>query len=711
MASERTKDQEIVCTAHERFQRAMDFEGDFRKLFTDDMKFCNADSDNGYQWPDAMRTKRNEDAKPCLTINKTRQHALMVINEAKENKPSVRVSAVGGQASYDSAQVFEGLVRHIEYQSNATDAYDTALEFQVKAGIGYWRVITDYVDDKSFDQDLFIRRIRNPLSVVMDPDIKETDGSDQKWCFIFDDMKRDDFDRKYPDYKDVVGDMALGQTGAAAYTSWVNKDTIRVAEYYYIEYEKDTLIALPVPGADGMPVIQEVLHSVIKETMPDLAKIAMKDKGIRKRQIDKPSVKWCIIAGDQIVERSTWLGSTVPVVRAVGEEAIIDGKLDRKGHVRNLKDPQRMYNYWSSSAVEHVALQTKTPYVAGARAIEGYESYWETANTENHSHLPYNDIDDQGNALAAPQRIDPPVMSQAYIQGQMSAAEEFKMASGQNDPLMGAPSNEISGVAIGKRSKQADRSTMHFRDNLAKAVRYTGKILIEAIPLVYDTPRTIRILAEDGSDDTVQIDPGMNQAMAKQQKPDQSGVDRIFNPSVGKYEVVADTGPSYVSKRDEAFDALSVLAAADPTFMTTAGDLYFKTAPFPLADELAERYQNIIPANVRGEGPSPELQQATQQVEQLTSQLQAALQAAADAERKADNKEKETEIKAFEATTKRLEAFMDKLGPIEAAVVSLQSVQAATAQPLPAEQQESPTELPGLQQEISPMQANQQFVQ
>lgn len=159
------KDDEIVRIAKERFQRAMDFEGDFRKLFTDDLKFCHADSDNGYQWPETMRNRRTEDAKPCLTINKTRQHALMVINEAKENKPSVRVSAVGGEASYESAQVLEGVIRHIEYQSNAADAYDTALEFQVEGGIGYWRVVTDYVNDNSFDQELFIRRIRNPLSV------------------------------------------------------------------------------------------------------------------------------------------------------------------------------------------------------------------------------------------------------------------------------------------------------------------------------------------------------------------------------------------------------------------------------------------------------------------------------------------------------------------------------------------------------------------
>jgi hypothetical protein len=704
--SEATDDEKLVIEAHARFDQCEDFEGDFRKLFTDDLKFVSADSDNGYQWPDAMRLQRQSNAKPCLTINKTRQHALMVINEAKENRPSVKVNAVGGDASYESAQVYEGVIRHIEYQSNATDAYDTALDFQVKTGIGYWRVVTEYAGDDSFDQELFIRRIRNPLSVYLDPDIKEMDGSDAKFGFIFDDMRREDFDRKYPTFKDQVATSVFGQS-----SNWCTKDTVRVAEYYYVDYEKDTLIALPMPQQNPDGTVGEVLEmialSALRESMPDLAKVAMKDKTIQKRPIQRQKVLWCLIAGDQIIDRSEWVGSTIPIVRVVGEECMIDGKLDRKGHVRNLKDPQRMYNYWSSSATEHVALQTKTPYVAGARSIEGFEPYWENANTENSAYLPYNDVDDQGNPLLPPQRAEAPVMSQAYMSGMQVAAEEMKMVSGQNDALMGAPSNEISGIAIGKRSKQGVQSTMQYRDNQAKAIRYTGKILIEAIPRVYDTPRTIRILAEDGSDDTVQIDPTQEQPMVESKKQDGTdGVNRAFNPAMGKYEVIADTGPNYSSKREEAFDAMTSIAMADPTFLQKAGDLYFKAGDFAMADELSERYKNSIPAEIRGEAPPPEqqmlqeqLDQAGQQIQQLQAQLAAAMQTAADFDKKAENKDKETEINAFKATTDRLKALIDKMDPAQAALLAAQAVSQSLADPMPVDQQA----LPEMQQ-IPPMQ-------
>lgn len=691
--SEADDDTKLVIEAKERFKRCQDFEAEYRTRALEDLKFVHGDSDNGYQWPDAMRTQRNSDAKPCLTINKTRQHALMVINEAKENRPSVKVNAVGGDASYESAQVYEGVIRHIEYQSNAADAYDTGLEFQVWIGLGYWRVMTEYAGDDSFDQELFIRRVRNPLSVYLDPDIKEVDGSDAKFGFIFDDMKREDFDRKYPRFKDTVARGTLGEHDA-----WNTEDTVRVAEYYYITYDKDTLIALPMPTLEGGEQLTMITLSELRQAMPELAKVAMADRTIKKRAIEKPKVLWCLLGGDQVIDRSEWVGSTIPIVRVVGEECMIDGRLDRKGHVRNLKDPQRMYNYWSSSAVEHVALQTKTPYIAGARAIEGYESYWENANTENSAYLPYNDTDEQGNLITPPQRSEAPVMSQAYLQGMQASAEEMKMVSGQNDALMGAPSNEISGVAIVKRTKQSAQSTMQYRDNQAKAIRYTGKILIEAIPKVYDTERTIRILAEDGSDDSVKIDPKQQQPMTETPKNDGTdGVNRAFNPAMGKYEVLADTGPNYASKREEAFDAMTAIAMNDPSFMGIAGDLYMKSGDFALADELSERYKNVIPASTRGEGPSPteqqlqqQLQQGQQQVQQLQAQLAAALQAAADNDKKASDKDKANEINAFKATTDRIEALLSKLDPLQAAILASQSVHQAMKDPEPISEHQEP---------------------
>src|SRR6516162_5892748 len=205
-----------------------DWESNARKLWLDDIKFANADSDNGYQWPNAIRRNRDVEEKPCLTINKARQHALQIINDAKKNKPAIKLMATGNGATKESADCLSSLVRYIEYHSKASVAYDTATEFQVTGGIGYLRVATDYTDDNNFDQDIYIRRVSDPLTIFLDPAAKELDKSDMRYAFVFDDIPLDEFEQMYPEYKDYfVTAAALGNE-----QDWVQHEKVRVAEYF-----------------------------------------------------------------------------------------------------------------------------------------------------------------------------------------------------------------------------------------------------------------------------------------------------------------------------------------------------------------------------------------------------------------------------------------------------------------------------------------------
>lgn len=293
-------EDEIITEAHERFKRCEDFEADSRVLFIEDVRFCNADSDNKYQWPSALSRSRELDARPCLTINKTRQHVLMIQNEIKQNLPSVKISATGGDASYDSAQIFEGVVRYIEYNSNATDAYDTAMTHQVQGGIGYWRIVTDYKDEDSFDQEIFIRRIKDPMSVYLDIDAKEADSSDAKYGFIFDNLTIDEFQRRYPKHKDI-GDRAVFNDG----NSWIDKDMIRVAEYYYCEYKTDWLVALPIRDPQTQEPIPGQYDTMRLSEIPPQLRQSIKDsEDIKKRKIEARHWKWCMIASNEKIGRA-----------------------------------------------------------------------------------------------------------------------------------------------------------------------------------------------------------------------------------------------------------------------------------------------------------------------------------------------------------------------------------------------------------------------
>lgn len=187
-----TRKGTIVAKAKKRFARCEEWESEQRKLFEEDLKFANGNPANKYQWPNEVWLNGGNDGtagKPRLTVNKVRQHNLQIINDARQNKPGVNIRPTGGEATFDAAQVYEGVVRSIEKNSRAEQAYDTATYFQVTAGIGYVRLTTDYVSDDTFDQDIFIRRIPNPLNVYLDPDIREVDGSDAKFGFVFEDIQ------------------------------------------------------------------------------------------------------------------------------------------------------------------------------------------------------------------------------------------------------------------------------------------------------------------------------------------------------------------------------------------------------------------------------------------------------------------------------------------------------------------------------------------
>lgn len=642
-------ENKLISQAKDDFKTGYDWEANARLNFEYDYKFANGDTHNKYQWDNDLVMARQLDDKPCLTINKVQQHNLMVINDAKQNKPGVRIRPVGDDASFEGAQIFQELIYHIEYISSAENVYDSATSFQVQAGWGYWRIDTDYINDKTFDQEIYIRHIKDPRSVYLDPDINEIDGADARWGIIFEDMDKELFKKKYPKFADVMGSSTLGNKG----DGWLTESQVRIALYYYKEEKEDKLVHWI--GQDGIQVIskkselddrQKIFYQAIKKESQAKELLQFKERAIITNDIH-----WVKIAGDRVIEGPTkWLGSTIPIVRLVGTETVIDGILDRKGHTRALINAQQIYNFMSSSNVEFIATQSKTPWVAPSAAIEGFEEYYKTANRVNHSYLPYNAYDDDGQQLQAPVRNSAINSGNGYVQQMQVAQNELMMASGQYQAQMGENENAKSGVAINARQRQGDRATYHFIDNLAIAVRRTGKILVDLIPKVYDTPRVKKILAQDGTRMNVKIDTDAGAELQNTTDPNNPAMDNgqkiteyVFNPDFGQYDIQADTGPSFATKRMETAAALIDMAKADENFMKIGGDILMKNLDFAGADILALRYGNLIPPQVKGEGLPPEVEQVMSQSAEMIQMLQGKL---VEAEQKIKDKDKELTIKA-----------------------------------------------------------------
>lgn len=651
-------DDKLIREAKKRFKRCAEWESTWRQRFIADIKFANADARNMYQWPQVLMDARGYgggDERPCLTVNKTRQHNLQIINDGRQNKTAVRIKPVGDGATYEAAQVMEGIVRHIEYISNAQTVYTNASKFQVQGGIGYVRLVTDYVDDSSFDQDIFIRPVDDPLAIYLDPDFKEADGCDTRFGFVFADIDKDEFKAKYPKLAlSVTTTSVLGNDE----DGWISVDKVRVAEYYYRTEVPDELIVFTAPDGTKLPVKRSELRGMTGELKAAFDQ-QLADPATKRRPIKGHEVKWVKIAGDQIIERADCIFDTIPIVPCIGEKTVIDGEMDMKGHTRSLIDPQNMYNYHASAQVEFVGVQSKTRFLASMRSIADLDSYWGRANLDNLPFIPFNDIDDGGRDIAPPTPLPAPSASPAYQAGMENAANDMMLVSGQYQAMMGEPSNEKSGKAIQARQRQGENATYHYIDNQATMIRRIGKMCIQAMPKIYDTPRIIKILGEDGTDSDVFLDPDAENAFQKRVTQDQESAEQIvMNPTIGRYDVMSDPGPDFATRRQEAFNALSQIAAQNPELMAVIGDLVLLAADFPLADEAAERLKRMVPAQALGDGPNPQVEALQKQLDTYQKLIGSLSVKVQQLQSKSVDRDAQKDVNVYKAITDRLDTLM-----------------------------------------------------
>jgi hypothetical protein len=689
-----------------RYTMAIAAYSDSREDELDDLRFMAGSPDNQWQWPaDVLATRgavqgQTINARPCLTINKLPQHVRQVTNEQRQNRPSGKVIPADDKADVQVAEIYDGMVRHIEYMSDADVAYDTACENQVTYGEGYIRVLTEYCDEDTFDQDLRIGRVRNSFSVYMDPMSQDPTGADAEWCFITQDITKQEYEREYPNAAPLSSILASG-VGDQYLSQWLTEDTLRIAEYFYYKHEDATLNLYPGNQSyfDGSPEDKQMK--------------AMGLKPVKSRRVDRKKVMWMKTNGFESLEEREWAGKYIPVVRVIGNEFEVEGQIYISGLVRNAKDAQRMYNYWTSQEAEMLALAPKAPFIGYGGQFEGYEMQWKTANTTNWPYLEVNpDVTDgMGAVLPLPQRAAPPLPQTGLIQAKMGASDDIKSTTGQYDSSLGATSNERSGRAILAREKQGDTGTYHYVDNLARAIRHITRQLVDMIPKIYDTERIARIVGLDGEVDMVKINPQQPNPV-NEIRDVNTGIliEKIYNPGVGRYDVVVTTGPSYMTKRQEAMDAMSQILQGNPQLWSVAGDLFVKNMDWPGSEELAARLAKTIDPKLLEDGDKdPALQAAEQQMQAMGAELDQMAQMMQNFQKSVEvqdleRKNFEAEIKAYQAETQRISAVSAGMTAEQIQDIVMGTIAAAldTGDLVGQELQREPIEIPP--EALAPMQ-------
>ena len=559
-------DAEIIELARETFSRAQEREEDTRTEGLDDLKFARL----GIQWPEKIKREREAEGRPCLTINKLPAFIRQVVNDARQNKPAIVVNPADDAADPETAEIINGLIRNIEVSSDADIATDTAIESAVSNGFGYFR-INIAEDDRSGVKDIVFERIANPFSVFADPYSETADSSDWNTALVATTLSKAAFELQYKG-KEAVDWDGEGYVGLGA--PWIDDDQVMVAEFWHRVPAESAVYSL----SDGT----EVEEDWIKENGEYLQQvgIAVVEKSVRKYK----KVTQYVLTGAEIIETIEWPGCFIPIVPVYGDEINVEGKRYFRSLINPAKDAQRQHNYWRTMATELVALAPKAPWLIEEGGAIG-PAKWATANTVSHAYLEYK------KGYAKPERQMFSGVPAGALQEALSAADDMKAIIGIYDAALGARSNETSGTAINARKRESDVSTFHFIDNLSRSIRHAGRVVIDLIQKVYTTERIVRVLGEDMKPRNVQLAPGGQGEQQGQEQGEEGSLTRVFDVSVGKYDLVVKAGPSYSSLREETRAELVEIIRSVPESASILGPMYLRHSDWPGADEAADKLE------------------------------------------------------------------------------------------------------------------------
>lgn len=574
---------DIAKEARERLDESHHADRDNRIAALEDMRHVA-----GFQWTDAARAERA--GRPIVTINRSSQFLRQVSNPIRQNMPTIKVEPDRDDDS-DMAEIANGLLRRIQYNSSAGHVYAQSVEHMVSCGIGWFRIDHKYLDNESFNQEIIIKRVFDPLSIYPDPSSREPDRSDMGFCLVTEMIPRETFKQRYKKARDESF-PAPSDMGSTNGIPWTSGDNVRIAEYWKRKSHKKTLA---------------LLHDdrVIDITDMDEARVrAMVADGfiVNTRDVDGFKPTMTLVSGEeQIADTYECPSQWIPIVPVVGSEIPLANGVYRHGLIRFQREPQQLHNYAMSVLMESFGLQPKAPILGTEKQIGPYKALWDKSNRSPTPYLLYGHDE---RAAGPPQRLDPAPLNQSAVAIAQMMSDDMKATTGIYDAALGAKSNETSGVAIAQREEQGNQATFHFVDNLEHSLEHAGRIILEMIPKIYDTHRTLKIIGDDDTEKAVEV----NKPMIRFGNMDLKHND-LSQMKFQSVRVVL--GPSYASRRAETVQNLINLVQALPQVGQVGADFIVKNMDFEGNEQMAERLRSLLPPQVL-QAENPEQAQAMQ---------------------------------------------------------------------------------------------------
>lgn len=575
----------ITEEVQKRYKMAYDYYQDQWNQSLEDHEFCDIDK----QWSEVDKQRRGN--RPILTIDRTSKFLNQIANDQRQNRQSIDVHPVDDRSDIETAKVIKGLIKHIEYNSKADIAYDTAFMYALRGGFGFIRVHNDYCSDDSFDQEIKISPIFNPFLVYLDPASVKPDGSDAEWAILIQDMSISDYKIRFPN-----SDLQSFQSLEDSRKDWYQKGKfVRVAEYYKKVYESVTIYKLE----DGTVTDKKPTGNL---------------KILEKRNVAKVRIKHYIVnAAEEPLEETTFPGYYIPIVPVYGQSLLRNGRLVYQGLIRQMRDVQKLINYWKSTQAEIIALTPKAPYIGPAGFMANHEQEWARLNISNQPAIEYTPVEFNGQIMPPPTRNFAEPAVAAVTQALISTEEDLKAVTGMYDPNLGVQNGDQSGVAIRSLQHQGQVGNFHFQDNFSRTIRHIGRIIVDIIPNVYDTSRVLRIIGDDETHNVITVN--------NEYYDEKTGETKLYDLTVGKYDVIVSSGPSYATKRIENLNVLlDLIGKLPPQQAMVISPSLVSQMDTPAALEISDKLKKTLPPEIRDD--DKKAQQIPPQLQDMLNKLQ-----------------------------------------------------------------------------------------
>lgn len=590
------KADQLILDAAKKFRDdAQDYWQEIYDQGLEDKKFVTI---KGAQWEGDAIVKRKAQGKPTLEINISRAYVQQQINTMRQNRPQAKVVPVDSGADPEVAKVLEGLIKDVEESSNFEDALDTAAANQVHAAVGFYRIVTDYINEKSFNQEPRFKPVENPQAVLIDPLSKALDGSDMAKALVCEWVDKDQVIKEYG--KDAVDDF---ETDADSDWSNYTDKTVCIAEYFYKEQIADTLLLL----SDGTIEFKSVLLEQVSED-------ELEQMIETERSTSRTEIKWAKVSGTKVLEKGVFPGQYIPIFPVYGEVTWVENKRHIFSLVHFAKDPQRLFNYWKSTEAHILQKNQDEMTIVDDRGIAGFDEW---RNPSSAAYLRFKATDDEGRVIPYPTKIGAAAPPVGILNASESAKALIPDILNMHAPQMGQDVNQQSGVAIGLLQRQSDTAQFHFQDNINKTIRHSARVLIGLFPILYDTEMVRRIIGADGESELVKLN-----AQPENQDEQSKAINGVLNDmSLGRFDIRMDTGPSFNTQREQSFTLMMQLVQSNPSLFNIVADLIIMNSPLLNSKEIAERVKMLVPPQALGKDKiDPE--QAKAQITQLDQLVQ-----------------------------------------------------------------------------------------